>query len=274
MVTNQNKIQTSVKKSSGKKMNKNFRGKKKIIGTVLYHKNFQSVFLDNKRDIFVWLPPSYMVLPEKKYPVLYMHDGQNLIDPETSFAGMDWRVDESVTKLINEGKMKEIVIVGINNTQDRLEEYSDSEKGNKYIKFVTEELKPFIDSDYKTLSDSKDTAIIGSSMGGLISFLIAWRRPDIFSMAGCLSSSFYYNNDKIFETVKNDSLPKKGLKIYIDHGEDGLIRGQKMFSLLTQMGYIIGTDIDYFYAPGAEHNENAWADRLSRPLLFFFGEPL
>jgi predicted alpha/beta superfamily hydrolase len=206
----------------------------------------------------------------KKYPVLYMHDGQNLIDPSTSFAGMDWQVDETVTRLITEGKLKEIIVVGINNTENRLEEYSESEKGNNYIKFLIEELKPFIDSRYRTLTDPRNNAVMGSSMGGLISFLTVWEHPEVFSMAGCMSSSFYYNNDKIFETLKSYNAQPKRLKIYIDHGEDGLVRGQKMFSLLTGMGFIIGTNLDYYYAPGAVHNEAAWAERLERPLLFFF----
>ena len=134
-----------------------------------------------------------------------------------------------------------------------------------------EELKPFIDSGYRTLADPGNNAVMGSSMGGLISFLAAWKHPEIFSMAGCMSSSFYYNNDKIFETLKIYETPPKGLKIYIDHGEDGLVRGQKVFAALTQLGFVIGTNLDYYYAPGAEHNETAWAERLGRPLLFFFG---
>jgi predicted alpha/beta superfamily hydrolase len=107
-------------------------------------------------------------------------------------------------------------------------------------------------------------------MGGLISFLIAWNHPEVFSMAGCMSSSFYYHEDKALKMVKNYSGPKKNIRIYIDHGEDGLIRGQKMFCTLASKGYLIGTDMDYYYAPDAEHNEQAWAERLERPLLFFF----
>lgn len=256
-----------VKKSAGKF----YRGRKRIVGEVRFHRKFHSDYLDNDRDIFVWLPPSYSSLNEKKYPVLYMHDGQNLINPDTSFAGIDWQVDETVTKLIKADRMKEIIVVGINNTKDRLEEYSDSEKGNNYINFMINELKPFIDSQYRTLTDSKNTAVMGSSMGGLISFLAAWKHPEVFSMAGCMSSSFYYDDDKIFDLVNNNK-PPKGLKLYIDHGEDGLTRGQKMFALLTIMGFVIGTNIDYFYAPGADHNEKAWAERLERSLLFFFGK--
>jgi len=259
------------------KRKKRFRKKKRtdseaIIGNVEFHKEIYSRMLDKKLDFFVWLPAGYDDNPSKKYPVIYMHDGQNLIDPKTSFAGKDWQVDETVTKLIGENKIKEIIVAGIYNTNDRLEEYSDTEKGEKYQKFMIEELKPFVDSKYRTLTDNKNTAILGSSMGGLASFLIAWKHPEVFSMAGCLSSSFYYNDDKVFKMIDEYKGTRQQIKFYIDHGEDGLIRGQKMFCKLTKLGYIIGTDLDYFYARGAEHNENEWAKRLERPLIFFFGK--
>lgn len=248
------------------------KGKVTVIGNVDYHREIYSRILDNKRDFFVWLPAGYDDNPSKRYPVLYMHDGQNLIDPKTSFAGKDWQVDEALTRLIAEYKIKEIIVVGINNSGERLEEYSDSEKGEKYRKFLIEELKAFVDSKYRTLSDNKNTAIMGSSMGGLASFLMVWKHPEVFSMAGCMSSSFYYNDDKVFKMLDEYTQPKKHIKFYIDHGEDGLVRGQKMFCKLTQMGYVIGTDLDYFYAPKAEHNESEWAKRLERPLIFFFGK--
>ena len=259
------------------KRKRKFRKKKRtdseaVIGNVEFHRKIYSRFMDKKLDFFVWLPAGYEANPSKSYPVLYMHDGQNLIDPKVSFAGRDWQVDETLTKLIKEYKIKEIIVVGIYNTSERLEEYSDTEKGEKYRKFITEELKPFVDSKYRTLADNKNTAIIGSSMGGLVSFLIAWKHPEIFSMAGCMSSSFYYKDEKVFKMIDEYKGEKKHIKFYIDHGEDGLLRGQKMFCKLTQLGYVIGTDLDYFYARGAEHNETEWAKRLERPLIFFFGK--
>ena len=259
------------------KRKRKFRKKKRtdseaVIGNVEFHRKIYSRFMDKKLDFFVWLPAGYEANPSKSYPVLYMHDGQNLIDPKVSFAGRDWQVDETLTKLIKEYKIKEIIVVGIYNTSERLEEYSDTEKGEKYRKFITEELKPFVDSKYRTIADNKNTAIIGSSMGGLVSFLIAWKHPEIFSMAGCMSSSFYYKDEKVFKMIDEYKGEKKHIKFYIDHGEDGLLRGQKMFCKLTQLGYVIGTDLDYFYARGAEHNETEWAKRLERPLIFFFGK--
>jgi len=259
------------------KRKRKFRKKKRtdseaVIGNVEFHRKIYSRFMDKKLDFFVWLPAGYEANPSKSYPILYMHDGQNLIDPKVSFAGRDWQVDETLTKLIKEYKIKEIIVVGIYNTSERLEEYSDTEKGEKYRKFITEELKPFVDSKYRTIADNKNTAIIGSSMGGLVSFLIAWKHPEIFSMAGCMSSSFYYKDEKVFKMIDEYKGEKKHIKFYIDHGEDGLLRGQKMFCKLTQLGYVIGTDLDYFYARGAEHNETEWAKRLERPLIFFFGK--
>lgn len=246
------------------------KSREKITGKVYYHRNFHSVSLDNERDIIVWLPPSYRLKNGKKLPVLYMHDGQNIMDPETSFAGYDWRVDETVSDLIGKNKIEEIMVVGIYNTPDRLEEYSDSTKGRNYIRFITEELKPFIESKYPAKPGSENNAVMGSSMGGLISFIIAWNHADVFSKAACLSSSFYYDDEKIFKMLNESQGDKKNIKIYLDHGEDGLQRGQKMFATLTDRGYIVGTDIDYYYAPGAEHNERAWAERLARPLMFLF----
>ncbi|MGB5288671.1 MAG: alpha/beta hydrolase-fold protein [Ignavibacteriaceae bacterium] len=258
------------------KRKRKFRKKKRtdtlaIIGNVEFHREIYSRIMNVKRDFFVWLPAGYDENIARSYPVLYMHDGQNLIDPKASYAGKDWQVDETVTRLIREYKIKEIIVVGIYNNENRLEEYSDSEKGERYRKFLIEELKAFVDSKYRTLPDNKNTAIMGSSMGGLASFLIAWKHPEVFGMAGCMSSSFYYNDDKVFKMLDEYTGPKKHIKFYIDHGEDGLIRGQRMFCKLTQMGYVIGTDVDYFYARGAEHNEKEWAKRMERPLIFFFG---
>jgi len=259
------------KEKPGKK--KRGAGREEIFGTSRMHQKMYSHHLDNERNIIVWMPPGYKRLrnAHKRYPVLYMHDGQNLIDPKTSFAGMDWRVDETVSRLSKAKKMKDVIVVGIYNTPDRLNEYSDSVKGEKYLKFIVNELKPFIDSNYRTFPERENTAIMGSSMGGLISFIAGWKYDNVFSMAGCMSSSFYHDDEKIFDMINENSGPKKKVKLYIDHGEDGLMRGQKMYVKLTELGYVIGKDMDYFYAPRAEHTESAWADRLERPLLFFFG---
>lgn len=248
------------------------KGKNRIVGNVEFHRAFHSNFLNNERDILVWLPPSYDNEPQNRYPVLYMQDGQNIMDPSTSYTGTDWRIDETVTNLIKIEKINEIIIVGIYNTPDRLEEYSDSRKGHNYIKFLLEELKPFVDSSYRTMPDKDNTAVMGSSMGGLISFLITWNHPDIISKAACLSNSFHHDKRKTLAMVKESPDEKKDFRMYFDHGEDGLEENQLMFAELTLKGYQLGKELDYFYDRGADHTESAWADRLERPLLFLFGK--
>jgi predicted alpha/beta superfamily hydrolase len=248
-----------------------------ITGTVKYFRALKSPKLRHPRDVIVWLPPSYEKNKTQRYPVLYMHDGQNIIDPRTSFDGRDWRVDEVADSLIRANKMEEIIVVGIYNSPDRAPEYSDSELGRGYIDFVANELKPLIDQTYRTKSDAKNTAVMGSSMGGLSSFLFVWKRPDIFSKAGCLSSAFLWDDNRILREVKNYSGPKKPIRVYLDDGSEGLEARLKpgydeMVSLLQEKGYKRGVDLEYFYDNGAAHNEPAWAKRLWRPLLFMFGK--
>jgi len=249
----------------------------RITGTVRYHRGLKGEGLRYARDLIVWLPPSYEKSQGRRYPVLYMHDGQNIIDPKTSFAGFDWQVDEVADSLIHAGRMKEIIIVGIYNTPDRMIEYSDTSVGKAYAKFVVHVVKPFIDSTYRTLPDRANTAVMGSSLGGLISFLFAWWYPDVFSKAGCLSSVFTHNDGRILKDVEAYSGPRKNIKIYVDCGgfaaEATLKPGMdKMVDLLCQKGYNEGTDFEHFYDASADHSERAWAARVWRPLEFFFGE--
>src|ERR1035437_8872527 len=156
-----------------------------ITGEVKYHRNFQGKGL-LPRDIIVWLPPSYDIAKQKRYPVLYAHDGQNLFDPSTSAFGIDWQLDETADSLIQQGKIKEIIIVGIYNTRGRMKEYYTGNTGESYMKFVVKDLKPFIDKTYRTLPDRKNTATIGSSAGGLVSFMLVWEYNDVFSRAACV----------------------------------------------------------------------------------------
>ncbi len=233
-----------------------------ITGEVEYHRNFPSKKLHYLRDLIVLLPPSYHKNTQKHYPVLYMHDGQNVIDPRTSYTKVDWGIDETVDKLYKERKMQEILVVGIYNSPDRMTEYSDTSIGNDYMDFLIQEVKPFIDSTYRTLPDRENTATMGSSMGGLISFLLVWKHSDIFSKAACLSTWFPADNGKAYDMVENDNGSKKDIKIYLDHGDKGMEAvavqpNQKMRDLLIKKGFILGKDLDYYYAKGAEHNESA-----------------
>jgi predicted alpha/beta superfamily hydrolase len=253
-----------------------FKSEGGIVGTVRYHRGLRGEGLRYPRDLIVWLPPSYEKDQVRRYPVLYMHDGQNIVDPTTSFAGYDWRVDEVADSLIRVHKMAEIIIVGIYNSPDRTIEYSDSALGRIYADFVVHVVKPLIDSTYRTLPDRSNTAVMGSSLGGLISFLFAWWYPDVFSKAGCLSSVFSYNDGKILKEVAADTGPRRDVRIYMDcggyAGEATLKPGMdRMIHLLSEKGYQEGKDFEYFYDASAEHSERAWAARVWRPLEFFFG---
>jgi len=184
--------------------------------------DFHMPQLNRKRKIWLYLPPDYQT-SLKKYPVIYMHDGQNLFDKSTSFSG-EWQVDETLNHLYKE-KGIEVIVVGIDNGgEKRLEEYSPwinskygGGEGNAYVDFLVQTLKPYIDNHYRTLSDQQNTAIIGSSMGGLISFYATLKYPDIFGKSGIYSTSFWFS-DQSFSYAKNHG-NLKNTKMYFLAGD-------------------------------------------------------
>ena len=229
------------------------------------------------REVVVWLPPDYDAFPEKRFPVLYMHDGQNLFDPKTSFTGIDWQIDETADSLIRKGKMNSVIIVGINNTADRSVEYAPTKKGKAYMDFIVNKLKPFIDSTFRTKPEREFTATGGSSMGGLISFMLAWTRDDVFSKAICMSPAFVYDGVDFVDYVKSYRGEKKDIQIYIDNGGVGLEEKlqpgiTKMLVALDEQGFRSGLDLFYLKDSTAQHNEAAWAKRIKKPLLIFYGK--
>jgi predicted alpha/beta superfamily hydrolase len=246
-----------------------------ITGTVKYHRQMEGAGI-KPRDVVVWLPPSYEA-SEKRYPVLYVHDGQNAFDPTTSFLGVDWQIDEVADRLIREGKMREIIVVGISNTDERRQDYSDTPKGRAYMRFIVEKLKLFIDREYRTLPAREHTGVMGSSMGGLISFLLVWNYPEVFSKAACLSPAFVYLNHDATLLVEKYDGPGKNVRIYMDNGGVGLESQlqpgcEKMLAALQAKGFTLGDNLVWFRDPEAEHNERAWSKRVWRPLIFLFGE--
>jgi predicted alpha/beta superfamily hydrolase len=246
-----------------------------ITGDVRYHRNFKGEGL-LPRDIIVWLPPSYEKEKHKRYPVLYAQDGQNLFDPLTSSFGVDWQLDETADSLIRQGKIHEIIIVGIYNTPERRKEYYTGDTGKSYMKFIAKELKPFIDKTYRTLPDRRNTASLGSSAGGLFSFILVWEYNDIFSKAACISPAFYIRGIDYVTPVLMNKGKRRDFKIYIDCGGVGLDSllldgAEKMVSALKGRGYKKGKDYFWFFDKTGEHNEQNWARRLWRPLEFFYG---
>lgn len=246
-----------------------------ITGIVKYHLNMKAESL-KPRDVIVWLPPFYFIQPEKRYPVLYMHDGQNIFNPKTSFLNVDWQIDETADTLIRKDLIEDIIIVGIYNTPQRRSEYSENDTGYAYMNFIIDSLKPFIDRNYRTKTSREYTAVGGSSMGGLISFMLAWEHPDIFSKAICMSPAFKVRRFNFVDNVESYKGEKKNIKFYIDNGGvelDSLIQFgiNDMLSTLNKKGFKEKEDYYWIQDLNAKHNEDAWSKRVWRALIFLFG---
>lgn len=255
------------------KIKKRFSGQ--VTGKVNYYTDFNSEFVLS-RDIFVWLPPNYDITNNIKYPVLYMHDGQNLIDPATSTFGVDWQIDEIADSLIRNKIINPFIFVGINNTVQRVMEYSSNEVGSAYMKFIVEELKPFIDSHYNTNPKREKTFNAGASMGGLISFIILWEYSDIFGGAGCFSPAFKIDRFDYIENTKTSMPDNSNIKLFVYNGGVGIERElqpgvDEMISLLLDKGLKLEKNITYIIDQNAVHSESAWSKQLPAMLKFFFG---
>ena len=260
-----------------------------VSGSVQVARDVHSPQLNNDREILVYLPPSYKH-SRKRYPVLYMHDGQNLFDPATSFSG-EWGVDELLQTLAAEEGLEAIVVGIPNSGEGRLDEYSPFHdahhgggKGNLYLAFLTHSLKPMIDAQFRTLRDRKHTGIMGSSMGGLISLYSYFHRQRLFGFAGVMSPAFWFGHGAIFDYVqKAPFLPGK---IYMDVGtreQGGSLSSlrklansrrtygsvRRMKRILVRKGYRLRHQLLYVEDKWAGHNEAAWASRLPQALRFF-----
>lgn len=251
-----------------------------ITGMVKYHRAIQGVGI-KERDVVVWLPPGYDQTSSKRYPVLYMQDGQNMFDPVTSAFGTDWQIDEAADSMIRIGAVAPLIVVGIYNTIDRNAEYIPTEKGRLYREFIAKKLKPFIDSAYRTKPGRRHNMIGGSSAGGILAFMMVWEYPNLFSRAICMSPAFRLPGNaktgwNYVSTVKEDKKRKK-VFFYIDNGgkelEQQLQPGvDEMLKALNNKGYKPGRDYIYISAPGASHNETAWAQRFPKALKLVLGK--
>jgi predicted alpha/beta superfamily hydrolase len=240
--------------------------------------NFWSPQLGNGRTLVIYLPPSYSENLMKRYPVLYMHDGQNLFEAATSAFGTEWQVDENIDAAVAAGKMDEVIVVGVANTGNRIWEYTpccDATYGgggaDRYERFLIDTVKPYVDQNLRTLPGKANTGVMGSSLGGLLSFYLTRRNPSVFAKAGCLSSSFWWNDEALTVDVEQ-STAHVPVTIYLDAGttNDGLPQTTRMDSALLADGYVQGRDLRFFTAQGGSHNEASWAARVRVPLEFLF----
>ncbi|HVJ81956.1 MAG TPA: alpha/beta hydrolase-fold protein [Planctomycetia bacterium] len=257
-------------------------------GDFRFHADFRSQFLEHGRTVAVYLPPGYWVEPEEKHPVLYLHDGQNVFDATTAAFGVEWGAGATADRLIGEGKIDPLIIVAIFNTSARIDEYTPHRdprrdqggKGADYARFVVEELKPFIDREYRTRPEREHTAVAGSSLGGLISLAIAWLHPDVFSMCGAMSPSLWWMESEIWGEFDRRPDWPQGIRFWIDMGtretqgaEDNLglvLRSRELVERLQTARLRPGIDYRYLEVKGGEHSEAAWAARFDQVLTFFF----
>jgi predicted alpha/beta superfamily hydrolase len=216
----------------------------------------------------VFSPPGYGENTLKRYPVVYMHDGQNVFFPHEAAFGYDWKMPETLTLLAAMNLIDKLLVVGVY-PHDRERDYTLPGYGTHAQRLV-ERLKPQIDKDFRSLRGPQSTAIMGSSLGGVAALHAAWQHPHVFGMAACLSSTFGLRDD-LRERIARERKPP--LRIYLDSGwpGDNYEITRDMASLLTARGFEQGEDMLYFGFPRAHHDERHWAERVHLPLQFFFG---
>lgn len=271
-----------------------------VTGDLRVWRGLESGQLGNARDVLVWLPPGYEA-GTQQYPVLYMHDGQNLFDAVGSYAG-EWQVDETLTALHGDGI--DAIVVGVPNGGDlRRVEYSPYDyemagqwvqgRGAAYIDFLVETVKPLIDGSFRTRTEARATGIAGSSMGGLISLYGFVKRPDVFGLCGAFSTAYWFGQrggqNGLLATVQAEA-DGHG-RVYLDVGtkegetlvwftevdaavdlDAAYVQGVRdLYAALVARGYEDGRNLMYVEEVGAEHREEAWARRLPAALRFLLG---
>ncbi len=254
-----------------------------LTGNIKRHRAFPSKALRNRRDVLVYLPPGYSRFSQRRYPVLYLHDGQNVFDAATSFAGVEWGVDESAQRLIKQKQIEPLIIVAVANTgEERIHEYAPTpgvispKKRSRglawlYGKFLIDELKPFIDRKYRTQPGREFTGLGGSSLGGLATLAIGIIFSGTFSRLMVMSPSVWWDDFSILRLLGYVD-PKPPLKIWLDMGtaEPEWEQVHHLRDALIACGWCHGIDLEYHEIPGAGHNEGAWAARVEPALRFLF----
>jgi predicted alpha/beta superfamily hydrolase len=278
-----------------------------FVGQIKRIENFPSKYVAT-RTVDIWLPINYS--ETKKYQVLYMHDGQMLFDGKTTWNKQEWGVDEKIDSLTQKKAMKEVIVVAVWNIpeirrlnyfpQKAIDFLSDTEKmivideakkinldltqitSDNYLKFLVTEVKPFVDSHFSVYTDTKNTAIMGSSMGGLISMYALCEYPDIFGKAACLSTHWIG-----LKNVENNPIPNaffqylmaklpnpKTHKIYFDFGTETLdaeyVRYEKDVNEILKAKGFGSSNSKNLKFENADHTENSWNKRLEIPLQFLF----
>ena len=248
-------------------------------------RGFHSEFLSHDRDVRIYLPEAYHAEPDRRFPVFYLHDGQNLFDGRTSYVvNRTWRAHATADSLTAQGVIEPVILVGIDNAgMHRMAEYTPTRDlrlgggdGQQYAKLLTAELKPHIDQRFRTLPDAAHTGLGGSSLGGLISLAIGLHYPTVFGKLAVLSPSVWWDHRSLL-TLVSEARPRPALRIWLDMGTSEGLRHLRDCDLLhhrlRQRGWRDGKDLRYVRVPGGLHNEDAWAARFGQVLKFLFPAP-
>lgn len=263
-------------------------------GVLTRYPDFASRYVP-ARHVDVWCPPGYAADPAARFPVLYMHDGQNLFDPGPAFLSVDWGVDEALQRRQQTEGQPGAIVVGIWNTPARRREYCPQKPlasaagqallarhadwlggapcSDGYLQFLVEELKPLIDATYRTRPAQADTLVMGSSMGGLISLYALAEYPHVFGGAGCLSTHWPVGETLLVDYFSAALPPPGQHRLYFDFGTATLDADyepyqRRLDAALQAAGYRAGHDWLTRKFDGAEHSERAWRERLDVPLSF------
>jgi predicted alpha/beta superfamily hydrolase len=258
-----------------------------LTGNIQEHRGFRSKILGNRRDVLVYLPRGYRRFGRRRYPVLYLQDGQNVFDAATSFSAVEWGVDETAQRLIRKNLIEPLIIVAIANSgEDRIHEYAPSHGlidatakrkkrsrglARQYGRFLIEELKPYIDRKYRTKREFESTGLGGSSLGALLTLSLGLWFPNVFSKLIVMSPSVWWDNQVLVKMVEKLEA-KLPLKIWLDTGtsEQGWEQTRRLRDALVEKGWRLYDDLEYMEMEGGQHNEAAWAARIDPALRFLF----
>jgi predicted alpha/beta superfamily hydrolase len=261
-----------------------------IVGLVRHHPGFRSRHSRHRRDIWVYLPPGYQQ-SRQRYPVLYCQDGQNMMDRRTAFLGIEWELDEALEAGIPSGEIAPLIAVCVANTPARRDEYTPTPdpfegggKARRYLRFMREELMPFIDRRYRTRRGARNTGVLGSSLGGLLSLHIALHHAHTFGRVAALSPSLWWDHGEILARLAHNGPPPKA-RLWLDmgtregpvskRGGSAAIHATRLArDLLIARGMKLDHTLKYIEAPCGTHNEAAWAARLPWILRFLYPGPI
>jgi predicted alpha/beta superfamily hydrolase len=255
-----------------------------VSGDVVLIHDFPSQALHNQRNLMIYLPPGYDPNSSQRYPVVYLQDGQNLFDPQTSAFGHEWHLDEWAEKLLAEHRMAPVIMVGVYNTPDRMSEYTpvpDPKHGGgnagAYEDFLIHELKPWVDQHYRTQSDAAHTAVMGSSLGGLVALDAGFKHPEVFGRIGVLSPSLWWDDENFTKTLQTTPPGPQPQRIWLDMGtnegeepQENIQDTERLRDALEHRGYREGQTLIYREVDGGQHNEDSWADIAGDVLTSLF----